>query len=945
MKKQLSCMLVIVFLMTTFLQGMVFATGESAADLLYKYDFISGDNGDLMVDQNLTRAQACVLLSEMYGKKSEASKYIFIQNFTDVGSKDWFAPYVTYAKTQKWISGYPDGTFKPNNSVTKQEWSAMLMNALGYTYKWENVILDMNTIGIDFSVANASSIKRGEAFEGMWSALLTPPSGETKALVLKLGKVPDGIIDIKDDTPVVDTSGSLDVVSYRAVGLTELEFVFNKPIKVAENNDMSKFKLSQETNFFLRPINAMVTEDGKGLRLVTNVPIGQNKEMNITLSNIEATDGSVMKEKKLVAVKFIDSGLPQMMKAEIAGDYYIKVTFNEPVQSDEDYAPLMDSDDVPELSISDFIVNNGDVNLKSVTLSDNNKIAIIQTHTKLTDNVEITAKNTIKDYAGFNLYSTKIKAEYIKDVTPPKVVGARAVNSKQVIIIWDENLKLITKHSSQYYHESLANSIDYDLTDDDINGNEMTLDFSSKPLSSGTNTLYIMGGSVSDYFGNLNETQTIKVELEKDTTSPTLISEPKVENEKTVILSFSEALRNQNNELFTKSNYELLDSKKSSTAIGSVTYDSQKEQVTLRFNEKLSGEYTLVLKNIYDLAGNALVDGGHSFSVQDMSIPDSSDWTAKVFYTTKSETDIIVFYNEPMSMTGNYSVLDKSNYRVNGRDLSQLPNSAVSIKAIDNQTVQITIATKAYDGMDVVADSNSGASSNDLTVGKVADVSGNVTETNENYIDLNEKSYVNVLGFRYIGNNQCEILLSEKVVDVDLSDFEVVRNGKNYSLSDYFTSEDDEGRTIITVTINDNMNSNLGYFLSARGQNTKTAFGETFDPYAPYVQLTEYVGGGLEKITLNGNYIDNVYYTESTGIITLVFSKTLNTNSVFLMTFEVPGVEIDQILATGAFVQIYVNSKDWDDVDKYMSIIQNYPMKDSDGIEINDINTRIEYFR
>lgn len=51
--------------------------------------------------------------------------------FPDV-REEWFAPYVCYAKVQNWISGYPDGTFKPNQEVNKAEAIKMLIGSQGY---------------------------------------------------------------------------------------------------------------------------------------------------------------------------------------------------------------------------------------------------------------------------------------------------------------------------------------------------------------------------------------------------------------------------------------------------------------------------------------------------------------------------------------------------------------------------------------------------------------------------------------------------------------------------------------------------------------------------------------------------------------------------------------------------------------------------------------------
>ncbi|MDD5741950.1 MAG: S-layer homology domain-containing protein [Candidatus Peribacteraceae bacterium] len=51
--------------------------------------------------------------------------------FPDV-TNEWFAPFVCYAKEQGWVGGYPDGTFRPANTVNTVEAIKMVVNAQGY---------------------------------------------------------------------------------------------------------------------------------------------------------------------------------------------------------------------------------------------------------------------------------------------------------------------------------------------------------------------------------------------------------------------------------------------------------------------------------------------------------------------------------------------------------------------------------------------------------------------------------------------------------------------------------------------------------------------------------------------------------------------------------------------------------------------------------------------
>ena len=63
--------------------------------------------------------------------------YVFAdaESFTDVSSAHWAHPFIDTLKSTDIISGYPDGTFKPNANVRIDEFIAMTVKALGYRFE------------------------------------------------------------------------------------------------------------------------------------------------------------------------------------------------------------------------------------------------------------------------------------------------------------------------------------------------------------------------------------------------------------------------------------------------------------------------------------------------------------------------------------------------------------------------------------------------------------------------------------------------------------------------------------------------------------------------------------------------------------------------------------------------------------------------------------------
>jgi hypothetical protein len=73
-------------------------------------------------DGNITRAELVKILNQvfLFNEKQETSM------FSDVTENDWFYEYIVAAQEAGYVDGYPDGTFKPNGLITRQEFCKML---------------------------------------------------------------------------------------------------------------------------------------------------------------------------------------------------------------------------------------------------------------------------------------------------------------------------------------------------------------------------------------------------------------------------------------------------------------------------------------------------------------------------------------------------------------------------------------------------------------------------------------------------------------------------------------------------------------------------------------------------------------------------------------------------------------------------------------------------
>lgn len=76
----------------------------------------------------------CVLFSLLF------TMNVYAKDFSDVKSNAWYYEYVATASNKGWVSGYPDGSFKPLNNVTYAEAIAMVlrMNSISFGMQGDN---------------------------------------------------------------------------------------------------------------------------------------------------------------------------------------------------------------------------------------------------------------------------------------------------------------------------------------------------------------------------------------------------------------------------------------------------------------------------------------------------------------------------------------------------------------------------------------------------------------------------------------------------------------------------------------------------------------------------------------------------------------------------------------------------------------------------------------
>lgn len=105
-----------------------------AVAVISKLGIVGGyADGSFKPEGTLTRGAAAKIISTMMlGAEGVAKLRISAAPYSDVPADHTFASVINYCKTNGYISGYNDGTFRPADTLTGYAFAKMLLGALGY---------------------------------------------------------------------------------------------------------------------------------------------------------------------------------------------------------------------------------------------------------------------------------------------------------------------------------------------------------------------------------------------------------------------------------------------------------------------------------------------------------------------------------------------------------------------------------------------------------------------------------------------------------------------------------------------------------------------------------------------------------------------------------------------------------------------------------------------
>lgn len=100
-------------------------------------------SGVFLPESNMTRAEVIVMFSRLLNEKMPSGE-TYSSSFKDVNGEQWYSNEVGYMEKYNIISGYPDGTFGGERSITRAEFATIVTRFDEFTSDLSNEFLDIN---------------------------------------------------------------------------------------------------------------------------------------------------------------------------------------------------------------------------------------------------------------------------------------------------------------------------------------------------------------------------------------------------------------------------------------------------------------------------------------------------------------------------------------------------------------------------------------------------------------------------------------------------------------------------------------------------------------------------------------------------------------------------------------------------------------------------------
>ncbi|MBQ8523092.1 MAG: S-layer homology domain-containing protein [Clostridia bacterium] len=220
-------------------------------------------------DEKLTRGMLVTILARYQMLVSDlglGGNSYDSEPFSDVKNTDWYGKYVTWAHKSGYVKGYPDGTFRPNDPVTREDAVTMIFRYakfLGAYPLSEDKLSSFTDVGkvSDYAYYSLEIFYRAGILNGKSSSRIAPKAYITRAeaskIILSLHNT------VRKSAQDFELTPDLADVSYK-ISKTELARGEQVTIETSITHKVSYYYWGSEHGKYLKARVYRIFEDGSG---------------------------------------------------------------------------------------------------------------------------------------------------------------------------------------------------------------------------------------------------------------------------------------------------------------------------------------------------------------------------------------------------------------------------------------------------------------------------------------------------------------------------------------------------------------------------------------------------------------------------------------------------------------------------------------------------------
>lgn len=331
MKKRISILLILLIM----LMSIPFTYGDTIhdAEVLQDLKLLKGDGKGFNLGGQLKRSEAATFIVKFLGKEVDVLNNVSSYNktmFEDVESDMWYAPFIGYCHANGIVSGFEDGTFRPDSFVSEKAFLSMLLQAMEYKadvdFDWDSVLSFAYSKGlvenIEYAVRTEDNNQyvRGDVVRAMYNALTQPLKNSKRTVVERLidEKVTNMVVAkrhdlIKEDELITKIETAV------TASKTEVEVVFNEAIQAPSKAD-------------IRLTNGEKTIDIIGLAHDGEKVIIESKDAFYEPASFKVEFNQIVDEDNNIT-EDLEADFEGYEKEKIESDHF-RISFIEPITSE-----------------------------------------------------------------------------------------------------------------------------------------------------------------------------------------------------------------------------------------------------------------------------------------------------------------------------------------------------------------------------------------------------------------------------------------------------------------------------------------------------------------------------------------------------------------------------------------------------------------------------------